>query len=94
MKPVLAETEIQVLRKEKHQLVMKFIVDGEIAKNGVTAPNDDSTEWVQNAINIMDDTISSALEKGGAPVEAEIWRIHVEHINKVYQQGGKRRDFK
>jgi hypothetical protein len=37
----------------------------------------------------MGDTISSALIEGGAPVEAEIWRIHVEHINKVYQQGGK-----
>jgi hypothetical protein len=85
MNPVLAETEIRVLCKEKHQLVMKSIVDGEIAKNGVTAPNDDSTERVQNSINIMDDTISSALEKGGLPVEAEIWQIHAEHINKVYQ---------
>jgi hypothetical protein len=44
--PVLAETEIRALCKEKNQLVMKSIVDGEIAKNGVTAPNDGSTEWV------------------------------------------------
>jgi hypothetical protein len=94
MKPSLVETEMHALLKEKHQLVIKSIVDGEIAKNGVTAPNNDSTEWVQNAINIMDDTISSALEKGGAPMEAEIWRIHAERINKVYQQGGKGRDFK
>jgi hypothetical protein len=42
----------------------------------------------------MDDTISSALEKKGASVEAEIWQIHAEHINKVYQQGGKGRGFK
>ena len=38
--------------------------------------------------------LSSALEKGEAPVEAEIWWIHAEHINKVYQQGGKGWGFK
>ena len=48
---------------------MKSIIDGEIAKNGATSPDDDSTEWVRNAINIMDDTISCALEKGGAPMK-------------------------
>jgi hypothetical protein len=42
----------------------------------------------------MDDTISSASKKGGAPVEEEIWWIHAEHINKVYQQGGKGWGFK
>ncbi len=82
MNPVLAQTEIRALCKENDQIVMKSIGDGEIAKNGVTAPDDDSTEQVQNAINIMHDTISSALEKGGGPMEEEIWQIHVEHINK------------
>jgi hypothetical protein len=52
---------------------MKSIDDSEIAQNEVTASNDDSNEQIQNAMNIMDDNISSALEKRGAPVEAEIW---------------------
>jgi hypothetical protein len=65
---------------------MKSII-GEIAKNGVTAPNDDYIKWVQNEMNIMDDTISSAMEKGGA-----LWRqkyggimqsISTKCINKV-----------
>ena len=71
---------------------MKSII-GEIAKNGVTAPNDDSNEQIQNAMNIMDDNISSASEKRGAPMEAEIWWIHAEHINKVYQQVGEGHGF-
>jgi hypothetical protein len=67
---------------------MKSIIDIEKAKNGVTATNDDFSKRVKIAIIIVDDTISSALEKGGAPVEAKLWWIHAEHINKVYQQGG------
>ncbi len=68
---------------------MKSIVDGEISKNGVTAPDGDSSEQVCNATNIMDDTISSALEKGGAPVEVRqkyggfMWSISTKCISKV-----------
>ena len=42
----------------------------------------------------MDNTISNALEDGGASEGAEIWRLHAEHIRKVAENGGKGRGFK
>ena len=43
---------------------------------------------------ILWNTISTALENGGAPEGAEIWRLHAEHIRKVAENGGKGRGFK
>jgi hypothetical protein len=42
----------------------------------------------------MDGTILHALVSGGGTVEAELWRMHAEHTNNVYKQGGKDRGFK
>jgi hypothetical protein len=45
-------------------------------------------------MNIMDEPISDALEKYGATGEAEIWRIHADHIRAVSEQGGRGKGFK
>ncbi len=59
--------------------------------NGLVLPEGEVGEWICNAINAMDSTISETLESQGAQEEAELWQIHAEHINNVYKQGGKGR---
>mmetsp|Transcript_453 Transcript_453/g.1018 ORF Transcript_453/g.1018 Transcript_453/m.1018 type:complete len:110 (-) Transcript_453:474-803(-) len=41
---------------------------------------------VVEAVNIMTDTIESQLREGG---EFDIWQLHHEHLNTVWENGGK-----
>jgi hypothetical protein len=37
----------------------------------------------------MDGPVTEALQSGAAPEALELWRVHTEHISKVYKNGGK-----
>ena len=45
-------------------------------------------EQVKKGMDLMNTTIESVLEDGGSHEELEIWHLHKEHINKVYENGG------
>ena len=45
-------------------------------------------EQVKEGMDLMNTTIESALEDVGAHKELEIWHLHKERINKVYENGG------
>ena len=90
----MAEIEIQALhdevKKMKREAVARAVLNDEMVKHGSTVPNASPGKRKQKAIDIMDDTISNALENGGAPDGAEIiWQLHAEHICKVSENGGK-----
>jgi len=42
----------------------------------------------------MDPEISKALKEGGAEEEAELWELHKEHLDRVYENGGVSRNKK
>ena len=45
---------------------------------------------MRQAVGIMDGPITEALQLGVAPAEAlALWRVHTEHISKVYRNSGK-----
>ena len=97
--PTWAAAEIRTLRETKRrlerQLAIKQLLVKELAENGKVVPNDETAKGIRSAIDIMDRPITEALESNGVTtVESEIWRIHAEHIRKVYDQGGKGRGFK
>ena len=37
----------------------------------------------------MDNPVTKALQSGAAPEALELWRVHTEHINRVFENGGK-----
>jgi hypothetical protein len=37
----------------------------------------------------MDGPVTKALQSGAAPEALELWRVHTEHINRVFENGGK-----
>ena len=37
----------------------------------------------------MDGPVTEALQSGAAPKALELWRVHTEHINRVFENGGK-----
>jgi hypothetical protein len=97
--PTWAAAEIRTLRETKRrlerQLAIEQLLVKELAENGKVVPNDETAKGIRSAIDIMDRPITEALKSNGATtVESEIWRIHAEHIRKVYDQGGKGRGFK
>ena len=51
-----------------------------------------SMEKLQNtktAVHIMNNDVVSALEKGGAKEEVELWHIYREYLDGVFEIGGK-----
>jgi hypothetical protein len=98
IKPALAKVEIQWQCNENNRLQRKIIAQQillhESGKGGAEPPNDKSAGQTRDAVNVMDGTIPHVLVSGRGTVEAELWQMHVEHINNVYKQGGKGRGFK
>ena len=39
----------------------------------------------------MDGPVTEALQSGAAPKALELWRVHTEHINRVFENGGEGR---
>jgi hypothetical protein len=38
---------------------------------------------------LMDGPVTKALQLGAAHEALELWRVHTEHINRVFKNGGK-----
>ena len=48
-------------------------------------------DQIRRAMGIMDSSVTEALQPGAAPEALELWRVHTEHINRVFENGGKGR---
>ena len=46
-------------------------------------------DQIRRAMGIMDGPVTKALQSGVAPQALELWRVHTEHINRVFENGGK-----
>ena len=46
-------------------------------------------DQIRRAMGIMDSSVTEALQPGAAPEALELWRVHTEHINRVFENGGK-----
>jgi hypothetical protein len=90
--PILAATEIRKLREEFISLrsqVARSVLSADLDRNGKLLPDGAGGSDIKQAIGIMEKLISSALQEGGTPEVLELWRVHSEHIMKVYENGGK-----
>jgi hypothetical protein len=68
--PLLAATEIQLLRKEIRSLhcqIAQTVLSDELAKHGTDLPDGATGNQIRSAIGLMDSLITEALEKGSAP---------------------------
>ena len=84
----MAREEIRCLRRELARTVLQTAID----KDGAVLSDGAAGDQIRRAIGIMDGPVTEALQSGGAAPEAlELWRVHTEHINKVYKNGGKSR---
>ncbi len=63
-----------------------------IDKDGAVLLDGASGDRIRQAVGIMDGPVTKALQSsGGAPEALELWRVHTEHISKVYVFGRKGR---
>jgi hypothetical protein len=73
--------EICMLREENrnlhHQLAHVVLLDA-MEKDGAVFPNSIAGNRIKQAVRIMDDSISNALQSGAAPVELDLWQLHTE----------------
>ena len=84
----MAREEIRRLRRELAWTVLQKAID----KDGAVLSDGAAGDQIRRAMGIMDGPVTKALQLGGAAPEAlELWRVHTEHINKVYENGGKSR---
>jgi len=72
------------------ELARVFFFDA-MEKDGAIFPEGTEGDQIRKVVEIMDGPISKVLQSGVATVELELWRVHAEHIKKVYGDGGKRR---
>ncbi len=63
-----------------------------IEKNGaVRLPDGAAGDQIRRAVGIMDGPVTKALQLGAAQEALELWRVHTEPINRVFENGGKGR---
>ncbi len=82
----LAEIEIRELRGENKRLKKEnarkvFLKDLKV--NGKPMSGKE-LKRVKKAMDIMDNEVANALEEGGAEEELELWHIHKQHIDEVW----------
>jgi len=69
-------------------------LDEDLKKNGKYVSRTELYQ-VRKAVDIMDEKIVTALKEGGAEEEVvEIWQLHKEHLDRVYDNGGTSRNKK
>jgi hypothetical protein len=94
MNPEFAGMEICKICKEnrwlRHELAWT-VLQKAIDKDGVVLSDGASGNQIRQAVGIMDGSVTKALQSGAAPEALELWRVHTEHINKVYENGRKGR---
>jgi len=91
--PAKAELEIRHLRAENKRLnaqLARDVMNQHLEERGAKIRNKKLERTVEG-VNIMSPTIEKALEDGGDVEALELWKIHREHLNKQYENGGKKR---
>lgn len=91
--PQKAELEIRHLRAELKRLnaqLARDVMNQHLEERGAKIRNKKLERTVEG-VNIMSPTIEKALEDGGDVEALELWKIHREHLNKQYENGGKKR---
>jgi hypothetical protein len=68
-----------------------MVLQEAIEKDGAVLSDGASGDQIRRAVGIMDCPVTEALQSGAAPEVLELWRVHTEHISKVYKNGGKGR---
>jgi hypothetical protein len=90
--PVLAAMEICMAREEIRHLRRELVwtvLQKTIEKDGAVLPDGAAGDQIRRAVGIMDGPITKALQLGAAQEALELWRVHTEHINRVFKNGGK-----
>ena len=90
----MAAMEIHMAREEIRRLcreLARTVLQKAIEKDGTVWPDGAAGDQIRRAMGIMDGPITQALQLGAAPEALEIWRVHTEHINRVFENGGKGR---
>ena len=78
------------LRAENRRLKRanaRKVLEKDLAEKGREVPAEEFCQ-VRTAMHIMDETITNALEKGGAIEEKEIWVLHRDRLDQIYDNGG------
>ena len=94
MNPAMAAMEIRMAREEIRRLRCEFaraVLQKVIEKDGAVLPDGAAGDQIRRAVGIMDGPITKALQLGAAPEALELWQIHTEHTNRVFENGGKGR---
>ena len=94
MNPAMAAMEISKIREENRVLrreLARMVLQEAIEKDGAVLSEGASGDQIRRAVGIMDGPVTDALQSGAAPEALELWRVHTEHISKVYKNGGKSR---
>ena len=91
--PTKARLEIESLRKANRELRKqraKDVFSRELNQHGVHLDKK-SLCRTSLAIEVMDETITTALKEGNAEEELDLWELHRAHINQVWKNGGRSR---
>ena len=94
MNPAMAAMEISKIREENRRLhceLARAVLQGAIEKDGAVLSDGAAGNQIRWAVGLMDSSVTEALQSGAAPEALELWRVHTEHINRVFENGGKGR---
>ena len=86
--------ESSKIREENRRLrreLARTVLQEAIEKDGAVLSDGAAGDQIRRAVDIMDGPVTEALQSGAAPEALELWRVHTEHISKVYKNGGKGR---
>jgi hypothetical protein len=94
MNPAMAAMEIRMAREEIRRLRYEFaraVLQKVIEKDGAVLPDGAAGDQIRQAMGIMDGPVTKALQLGAAQEMLELWWIHTEYINRVFENGEKGR---
>jgi hypothetical protein len=69
-------------------------LSAEIDENGAHLPDGVVGDEIRRAVGIMEGSIVTALQDGGAPEALELWQLHSNHITQMDKNGGKDQGWK
>ena len=86
--------EIRTAREEIRRLrceLARTVLQKPIEKDGALLLDGASDNQIWRAVGIMDGPVTEALQLGAAHEALELWWVHTEHINRLFENGGKGR---
>ena len=88
----MAAMKISKICKENRRLCCELaqtVLQEAIEKDGAVFSDGAAGDQIRQAVDIMDGPVTEALQLGAAQEALELWRVHTEHINRVFKNGGK-----